>query len=120
MSCHHVCRSCAATFEPQGNEALSLRARVAELEAERDRLRLQLDAIEGLVAGQPGADPTPSDDGWSTALAAAQAVVAERAKLLAMVRKYAEDDGHEYDGCEDIALADCRLCAVEKLIGRRL
>lgn len=48
---------------------------------------------------------------------------AENGRLLDMLREYAENDGHEYDGCEDVALADapedCRLCAVEKLIGRR-
>lgn len=43
-----------------------------------DRLHLQLDAILGLATGQPGDDPTPSDPGWSPALAAARAVLRER------------------------------------------
>lgn len=39
MSCHHVCRRCAATFEPEGHEVVSLRARVAEARAEREAER---------------------------------------------------------------------------------
>ena len=43
-----------------------------------DRLQLQLDAIRGLATGQPGSDPSSSDQGWSPALCAVRAVLRER------------------------------------------
>ena len=41
-------------------------------------LQSQLDAVAGLLTGQPGADPTPQGVEWSPALESAQAVLRER------------------------------------------
>ena len=61
---------------------------------ERDVLRSQLDAVAGLLTGQPGADPTPQDAAWSPALESAQAVLRERddyrLSALAEIKGHAE------------------------------
>ena len=56
----------------------AIRERLASTERERDVLQLQLDAIRGLATGQPGSDPSSSDQGWSPALCAVKALVRER------------------------------------------
>ena len=43
MSCHHVCRRCAATFEPEARSAEALARRVEELEGQAARLMAHLD-----------------------------------------------------------------------------
>lgn len=86
-------------FCPACDDAL----RVAE--AECSRLRLQLDSVEGAATGQPGDDPTPQDRGWSTALAAVKAVVAERDRLRVALRRIARS-GFDPDGIACEALGE--------------
>ena len=56
----------------------AIRERLASTERERDVLHLRLDAVRGLATGQPGSDPSSSDQGWSPALCAVKALVRER------------------------------------------
>ena len=77
----------------------------AETERQHEKLavcQLMLDSIEGLATGQPGVDPTEVADGWSTALAAVKALLAERDRLReALERLYRAADGIDPLGAAD-------------------
>lgn len=54
------------------------KSRIEVAEAKAEHAQERLDAVHGLLTGQPGADPPPQDAAWSPALDAARAVVADR------------------------------------------
>lgn len=58
-----------------------------DVQAERDRLRRCLDAVEGAATGAPGVDPETGAEGWSTALAAVRGLHGERDRLRLTVER---------------------------------
>lgn len=86
----HTCHRCPHCDSCPACAADALDREVVEVE----RLQLALDTIEGVATGQPGEAPATAQDGWTTALAAVLAVVAERDRLRERLEAISSQSTH--------------------------